>query len=1161
LITTYLDSPAAASASAFVSRSSPEEHDHPIERLDQHMAATIPEMDPYETMLPDGSFMVSHLVAERHVSKRQFKGDASTTTKRQFRVRWVGYRSADDTWEDESSILTPVLITNFERLRDEAGGDLRAAARMQLDSMGIEMDSPRVEKELGAGCATWLRHSSGVMAAASVAAAEQKAWQWIDACWNQRGRKAAPGRAREEAQAQQQQPPSKRPKPEHQGSVLSMPTWEEQEALDKLASKLEQVGGSAELLDGWSADCRTSGPGRKYTVYCNPDGKSFWSLVGVLRHFGYQDDVWGGASQPSRPSTSHSIRKPHAPGLKDIWVSCDRCKKWRRLHVRGGRKAVPAVWYCELNPDPLYDDCGHEQEEYETEEEDVEEEEAEVEAPLVEEEMAKEEVVVVEEEGAQEAGEEAEEVAALVEKEMATEEKEVEEEGAQEAGEEAEEVAALVGPAPTRPSLCARSDEAGRGDRKRPSTKEAAPVEEGEEEGAQDTAARKRPRRTSLTTPPVGCRPPEVPASQYADGHRIKSADGSTWEVQGSTCGRSSIWEYVDLSEVSSSRTRLAPADDPPAPLPPQPRAASASNCTTSSDEGKATAAAALVDPGHRRQLGLSATVARPGNEVTCEGCGRVFTSKHGLMVHLRFCKGGGGGSSMEDDFDDDDEYEGIDWKEYTPEIPAIATGWPTARRPPAPPPRCVCHAECVWLRGRWFCAKEECEGGCGFESDPLPEPTPLTPLCRCTPPLPCKWLLGRWWCAHHPNATRSCGFEDLPTPPHPPPTRMHDSEVSLGMSRDIACMLTASAYALDDWCFVAPSDCGLGLFARCELLKGQQICEYDGPRLPLELLKNGAHRGEYALEVPRSGLFIDGAHANCPPIVTSGERRLAFSGPVAAAIYANHSSQPNAKLLHVPATSDTLDRILLVARETIRAGSEVRLDYEDGGRRGTYWGTRGQPGETSWRENVYLATPPPSGREPIFHRHKSAARASMPSAPRGQQQSGSPSTLAVDVRMRNVDLSDDDSSPSRQGRAEEIASGGWHSATSTSADATVPWGGPAGGDAILTAVLSVLKKTRWSQQCAQRADGKARMWQLVASHHPGRTATECQERWKTLSRVRTHTVNATATKPTSAPRPATSAPPLGSPRGEEVEADAAPMPISDPVLPTATEEDVAKKV
>ena len=62
--------------------------------------------------LPDGSYAVSFLVAERHVGRGQMR-------KRQFRVRWVGWPPEDDTWEDESSVLTKDLIDNFERLRDD----------------------------------------------------------------------------------------------------------------------------------------------------------------------------------------------------------------------------------------------------------------------------------------------------------------------------------------------------------------------------------------------------------------------------------------------------------------------------------------------------------------------------------------------------------------------------------------------------------------------------------------------------------------------------------------------------------------------------------------------------------------------------------------------------------------------------------------------------------------------------------------------------------------------------------------------------------------------------------------------------------------------------------------------------------------------------------
>ena len=171
-----------------------------------------------------------------------------------------------------------------------------------------------------------------------------------------------------------------------------------------------------------------------------------------------------------------------------------------------------------------------------------------------------------------------------------------------------------------------------------------------------------------------------------------------------------------------------------------------------------------------------------------------------------------------------------------------IAPDWPTVLCPPAPPPVCECGAPCVWIMHRWWCAGGR--DGCGFESEALPAPAPLTPLCACA--RPCKWLLNRWWCARHP--TGGCGFELTPTAhaepthiPHGLATRRPPSDsVAVAAARDCAAMLTASAFGLDDWCYVAPTDCGLGLFARSALRKGQHICEYDGPHLPLEMIAHG---------------------------------------------------------------------------------------------------------------------------------------------------------------------------------------------------------------------------------------------------------------------------------------------------------------------------------
>ena len=52
----------------------------------------------------------------------------------------------------------------------------------------------------------------------------------------------------------------------------------------------------------------------------------------------------------------------------------------------------------------------------------------------------------------------------------------------------------------------------------------------------------------------------------------------------------------------------------------------------------------------------------------------------------------------------------------------------------------------------------------------------------------------------------------------------------------------------------------------------------------------------------------------------------------------------------------------------------------------------------------------------------------------------------------------------------------------------------------VLTHVVGRLEPTAWLQQCMRRADGKMEMWELAASHLPGRTADECQGRWRFLS-------------------------------------------------------------
>jgi hypothetical protein len=206
---------------------------------------------------------------------------------------------------------------------------------------------------------------------------------------------------------------------------------------------------------------------------------------------------------------------------------------------------------------------------------------------------------------------------------------------------------------------------------------------------------------------------------------------------------------------------------------------------------------------------------------------------------------------------------------------------------------------DAVWLRGHWWCASEE--RGCDFFSKQ--QPPRRWPLPRLTAALP----------------------DDDPCQPHV----LRDADVEVDLVIRTAALLQHSAYGpMTAWLFVAPSDAGLGLFARSRLRSGQALGEYGGPRLPLGMLR----KGSYVLEMPSADEFIDGACENSP--FDDGKRY-----PV---VFANHSRRPNARLEEWPCTSgdqfDVEHRIWLVASEPIEAGHEIRIDYENGGQKGQCW-------------------------------------------------------------------------------------------------------------------------------------------------------------------------------------------------------------------------------
>ena len=248
--------------------------------------------------------------------------------------------------------------------------------------------------------------------------------------------------------------------------------------------------------------------------------------------------------------------------------------------------------------------------------------------------------------------------------------------------------------------------------------------------------------------------------------------------------------------------------------------------------------------------------------------------------------------------------------------------------------------------------------------------------------------------------------------------------------ARNTAALLTAATFGLGAFSFVAPCDCGLGLFARVPLRAGQFISEYDGPRLPQRLHV----RGRYVLQVPGTSTVIDGASENSP-----------FECERSPAVYANHSSQPNARLECWPALPlQGIHRMLLVALEPIEAGQEVRIDYEDGvAGEAAYWaGT--PPSETGAWRCVRVHPPPPTLEEPFYARLKDRREEPRPV-----------------VR-----------SP-------------------------LPWEGPTGGDARLHALVPLFSiSNRHANESA---------WPLVSTHLPGRSRRECRERWLLLQCADAH--------------------------------------------------------
>ena len=146
----------------------------------------------------------------------------------------------------------------------------------------------------------------------------------------------------------------------------------------------------------------------------------------------------------------------------------------------------------------------------------------------------------------------------------------------------------------------------------------------------------------------------------------------------------------------------------------------------------------------------------------------------------------------------------------------------------PVPQPSCFCGTPAVWLRQRWWCAREA--GGCAFEVTPS---TVQPPLCECGAPASLHG--GVWWLCNAPNGpSYRCNFaRRAEFDAAHAAERIDGAVLEAYGALGTAALLTAAAFGpMGPWCFVSPSDDDLGLFARVDLVVGQAIGEYGGPRL-----------------------------------------------------------------------------------------------------------------------------------------------------------------------------------------------------------------------------------------------------------------------------------------------------------------------------------------